>query len=153
MFLGMSEHDTVATITTMIAKSIVTALRDYVQDSATVQATLEGIVVCGKGARNAVLVGYLRKEMRDVPLTVFQSVDTGRRREDASAAAAYGAERASLCRGVSTNSSLSSLSPRSVSPEVRNPNGTAECNSEAEGSYLGHRRHLSTWRSIVGISQ
>jgi 1,6-anhydro-N-acetylmuramate kinase len=68
LFLGMSNYDTIATITRITAQNIATQYRDVMLKYLTADQKIDEIVVCGPGARNKNIISFLRSELSDTTI-------------------------------------------------------------------------------------
>lgn len=61
LFLGMTDHDTVATITRVTAENLVRQYRRLVAEYCSPDQKVDEIFICGPGARNTDIVDYMEE--------------------------------------------------------------------------------------------
>ncbi|KAF2122547.1 Anhydro-N-acetylmuramic acid kinase [Lophiotrema nucula] len=92
MLLTMPDHDTIATITRIVAQIIVDQYKSFLKECVSSRPATHEIVLCGRGSQNPNIIAHLRTEIEVKPFVMLDSVGVPAGAKDAVSYAQLGLE-------------------------------------------------------------
>ncbi|ORY02666.1 hypothetical protein BCR34DRAFT_492965 [Clohesyomyces aquaticus] len=115
--LGMTKHDTVATITRITAQNIVRQYRTFLPKYFPADRKIDEIFMCGGGARNPNIISYLKTQLPDTQIRALDETGVPSDAKEAVSFAQQGLE-AILGRAALVPVNSDSLTPNTVSGKI-----------------------------------